>query len=83
MEFLWQLIVMEREYLGPNLHKGTFVCRCFKISDFVIGEEAIDQIHEFLRHYNLSISPYRIYDPEHVVRIALKEIRNYTLPNKK
>lgn len=74
---------MEMKYLGPKLHKGTFLFRCFKIGDFTIGKDSIYQLHEYLRHYNPSSTPYIIYDPESVVRNALKEIRNYILPNNK
>ena len=45
--------------------------------------ESIDQIHEFLRHYKLSSSPYRMYDYEDFVRHTLTKIRNYILPNNK
>lgn len=46
MEFLWYLIMMDMEYLGPKLHKGTFLCRFFKIGDLTIGKESVDKIHE-------------------------------------
>ncbi len=71
------------KYLWPKVHRCTFLCRCFKVGDFSIGKESLDQIHSFLHHYNLSTTPYRIYDPNNWMRTTLKEIRNYVFPTTK
>ncbi len=83
IEFIWQLFMVNRKYLGPKVHRGTFLCRCFKIGDFTIGKEALEPVHAFLHHFNLCTSPYRMYDPEGWMRATLKEMRNYVLPNSK
>ena len=75
--------MVNREYLGPKVHRGTILCRCFKVGEFSIGKESLDHIHSFLYYYNLSIAPYRIYDPDNWMRTTLKEIRNYVLPSTK
>ena len=75
--------MINREYLGPKVHRGTFLDRCFKVGDFSIRKESLDQIHSFLHHYNLSITQYRIYDLDKWMRTTLKEIRNYVLPSTK
>lgn len=75
--------MVNREYLGPKVHKGTFLCRCFKVGTFSIGKESLDQIHSYLHHYNLSIGPYRMYDCDNWMRNTLKEIRNYVFPSMK
>lgn len=61
IEFIWHLFMVNREYLGPKVHRGTFLCRCFRIGDFTIGKEALDFIHSHLHHYNLWTGPYRMY----------------------
>ena len=81
IEFIWQLFMVNREYLGPKVHRGTFLCRCFKVGDFTIGKEALEPVHTFLHHYNLVTGPYRMYDPDGRMRTTLKEMRNYVLPN--
>lgn len=83
IEFIWQFFMVNREYLGPKVHRGTFLCRCFRVGDFTIFEVALDQIHMFLHHYNLLTSPYRMYDLDNYMKITLKEIRNYVLPSTK
>ena len=75
--------MVNREYLGPKVHRGTFLYGCFKIGDFTIRKEALEPIHAFLHHYNLCTSPYRMYDPQGWMRATLKEMRNYVLPNSK
>jgi hypothetical protein len=42
VEFFYQLFLMNKDYLPPNLHKGTFLCRSFKVEDLVIGKIALD-----------------------------------------
>ena len=83
IEFIWQLFMVNREYLGPKVHRGTFLCRCFKIGYFTIGKEALELVHAFLHHYNLCTGPYRMCDREGWMRATLKEMRNYILPNSK
>lgn len=80
---MWQLFMVNNEYLATKVHIGTFLCRCFRVGDFSIGKESLDQIHSFLHHCNLSIGPYRMYDPNKWMRKTLKEILNYVLPSKK
>lgn len=41
VEIFWQLLFMNREYLGPTVEKGSFLCRNLKLGDFEIGKEAI------------------------------------------
>ena len=53
------------------------------MANISIGKEALDQIHSFLHQYNLSTSPYRMYDPDNWMRKTLKEIRNYVFPGTK
>lgn len=81
IEFMWHLFMVNREYLGPKVHKVIFLYMSFRIGDFSIGKESLDQIHAFLCHYNLSTDPYIIYDPEGYMRNTLKEIRGYVFPN--
>lgn len=81
IKFMWLLLMVNREYLGPKVHEGTFFYRCFRIGYFSIRKESLDQIHSYLCHYNFSTSPYRIYDLEGHMRNTLKEIRDYVLPN--
>ena len=66
---------MNREYLGPTVKKGSFLCRNFKVGDFEIGKEAIEEVDAFLRDLNFPTAPTRVYDPYNIVRIALKQMR--------
>lgn len=83
MEFIWKFFMVNREYIWPKVHKGTFLCRCFKVGEFSNGKEALYQIHSFLRHYNLSIGPYMMYDPNNWMKITAKKIWNYVFPGTK
>ena len=49
VEILWQLISLNREYLGKGGKKGTFLCRYTKVGDFDIGKNAIEQTNSFLK----------------------------------
>lgn len=42
LEFLWQILLMNKEYLGPTIKKGTFLCRSTVVGDFVIGKNTIE-----------------------------------------
>ena len=64
--------MVNREYLGPKVHKDTALCICFKVGDFSIGKEALDEIHSFLHHFNLLIGSYRMYDPDNWMKDILK-----------
>ena len=83
IEFMWQLFMVNREYLGAKVPRGTFLCRYFRVGDFSIVKEALDQIHSFLHHFNLSTSPYGMYDPDNWMKNTLKEIKDYVVPNTK
>ena len=72
VEIFWQLLSMNREYLGPTIKKGYFLCRNFKVGDFEIGKEAIAEVDAFLRELNFPTAPTRVYDPYNIVRSALK-----------
>ena len=63
--------MVNREYLGTKVHRGPYLCRCFRIGDFTIGNKALDPIHSFLLHYNLSTGPYRMYDPDNWMRVII------------
>ena len=76
-------IQVKREYLGPKVYRGTFLCRCFRIGDFIIGKESLDPIHSYLHHYNLCTGRYRMYDLDNWMRVTFKEMRNYVLPSTK
>lgn len=80
LEFFWQFLLMNKEYLGPTIKKGTFVCRSTVVGDFVIGKNIIKQLDEILVEYKMPSAPARIYDPFNVIRRALKNMRNYSLP---
>ena len=45
IEFIWKLFILKREYLGPKVHRGTFLCRCFRIGDFTIGKDETDMVY--------------------------------------
>lgn len=83
IEFFWQCFLMNREYFPPNLHKGTFLCRSFKVGDFVNGKNSLDQLSDYLREYNLASIAYTMYDPTYYIRDELKALRGYTLPTSK
>lgn len=80
VELFWQLVSLNREYLGKTIKKGTFLCRCTKVGDFEIGKNSIEETDSFLRSYILPTGPARTYDPCNIVRNALKNTRGYTLP---
>ena len=63
-----------------SLHKPTFVCRCFKVGDFLIGKNAIEDLSEYLGQYKFGIGPYRVYDPEYYITNEVKAIRGYVMP---
>lgn len=80
VEFFWQLISLNREYLGKGVKKGTFLCRCTKVGDFEIGKNSIEETNAFLKKIKLPTGPARSYDPFNVVRHALKNMRGYNFP---
>ena len=49
VEMFWQLISLNKEYLGKGVKKGTFLCRCTKVGDFEIGKDAIEPTNCFLQ----------------------------------
>lgn len=71
---------MNKEYLGPAIKKGTFVCRSTTEGDFVIGNNTIDQLDEILREYKIPTAPTRVFDLDDVIKKALRQMRSYNLP---
>ena len=70
---------MNREYLGPTIKKGSFLCRNFKVGGFEIGKETIEEVDSFLRDLTFATIPTRVYDPYNIVRSALKQMRGYNV----
>ena len=56
------------------------MCRSFKIEDFTIGKQAIYIIDSILSEYKFPCSVARIYDPDNLVKVALKNMRGYNFP---
>ena len=83
LEFFWQLLMMNKEYLGPTVKKGSFVARNTKVHNFVIGKYAIEEIDQCMGEFKLPLAPTRTYDPNDLVRHALKLMRKYSLHSKK
>lgn len=71
---------MNRGYLGPTIRKGTFICRNFKVGDFNIGKDAIEELDAFMREFKFLVALARKYDPYDVVRITLRQVRKFNLP---
>ena len=69
--------------IPPSLHKPTFVCRCFKVGDFIIGKNVYEELSEYLGQYKFAIGPYRMYDPENYITNEVKAIRGYIFHPKK
>lgn len=46
IEFFWQFLLMNKEMIPPSLHKPTFVCRSFKVGNFVIGKNAYEELSQ-------------------------------------
>ena len=63
---------MNREYLGPIVRRGTFLCKSFKIGDFLIGKDAIEELDEYLREYKMPTALARVFDPSNTIRRALR-----------
>lgn len=72
VKFFWQLIMMNQEYLGPKIKKGSFVCKNVKVGDFFIGKDATEELDEFMREFLFPSAPTRTYDPNDLGRHALK-----------
>ena len=75
--------MMNKEYLGLTIKKGSFVSRNTKIGDFVIGKDTTQEINACISEFMVLTTPARTYDPNDLVRHALKKMREYTLPNRK
>lgn len=69
--------------MGPTIRRGYFVCRNVKLGDFILGNDAIEELDEFMRELPLPSAPARNYDPNYLIRDALKQMRNYNLPSRK
>ena len=74
---------MNKEYLGPTVKRGSFVARNTKVGDFMIGKDAIEEIDKCIAKFMLPTTLAKTYDPNDLVRHALKYMRKYTLPNRK
>ena len=70
-EFFWELTIMNKQYLGPDVKKGTFLCRSIQVGDFTIGKWAIEETNAFLREYRLPIAIARPFDPFGTITKAL------------
>lgn len=83
LEFFWQFLMMNKEYLGPTIKRGSFVERNTKIGDFLIGKDVIEEIDECMGEFKLPLAPTITYDQNDLVRYALKKMRKYALPSRK
>lgn len=83
LQFFWQLSMMNKEYLGPTIKKGSFVARNTKVGDFLIGKDVIEEIAQCMGELKLPSTPAGTYDPNDLVRHSLKNMRKYTLPSSK
>ena len=75
--------MMNKEYLGLAVKKGSFVARNTKIGDFVIGKDAIEEIDACILEFMLPKALARTYEPNDLVSQALRKMRKYTLPKSK
>ena len=77
VEFFWQTILMSTEHIPTKLYKPTFLWRCFKVEDFLVGKNDMEELNDYLGEYNFSTGPYRMYDPYNYIRTELKAIRGH------
>ena len=62
---------MNEKYLGPQVKKGTFLCRSIQIGDFTIGKWAIKELNAHFKEYGLPIAIARPFDPFGIITKAL------------
>ena len=58
---------MNREYLGPTIGKVTFLCKIFKVGDFVIGKDVTEEVDAYLREYKMPTISARVFDPYNTI----------------
>lgn len=63
---------MNMEYLGPSIKKGSFAPKNVKIGYFVIDKVTTEEIYRFMSEVLLPTTPSRTYDPNELVKNALK-----------
>ena len=74
---------MNKQYLGPNVKKGTFLCRSTQIGDFTIGKWVVEELNTFLREYRLPMAVARPFGPFGTITKALWQMRRFSLPQNK
>ena len=62
---------MNKQYLGPKVKKGNFLCRSVKIGDFTIGKWAIKELNSHLKEYMLPLAIAKPFDPYGTITKAL------------
>ena len=62
---------MNREYFGPTIRRGTFLCMSFKLEDFVIRKDEIEELDEYFREYKIPNTSTRFFDPYNTIGRAL------------
>ena len=71
--------MIKTKYLGPTIKKGSFIARNTKVGDYLIRKDAIEEINKCIAEFMFPIALARTYDPNDLVRHALKQIKNYSL----
>ena len=82
-EFLWQLTLLNKQYLGLDVKKGTFVCKSTKIGNFTIGKWVVEELNTFLRGFRLPMVAARSFHPFGTITKALWKMRRFSLPPNK
>ena len=54
---------MNMEYLGPSVRRGIFMCRRTKVEEFIIGNDAIEELDAYLHEYKMPTALARAFDP--------------------
>ena len=54
---------MNKQYLRPEVKRGTFLCISVQIGDFTIGKWAIKELNTYLKEYRLPLAVARPFDP--------------------
>ena len=62
---------MNKQYLGLDVKKGTFLSRSIQVGDFTIGKWVVEESNAFLREYRLPIAIARPFDPYGTISKAL------------
>jgi hypothetical protein len=79
MEFIWQLMLTDNEHFASH-KKGTITPRQFKIANFTIGKNCMDEVSQWLEKFRMGAAPYRYIDPEGFMA-GVRKLYTPTIPN--